>query len=632
PPPAAAAATAATPAQPRWLETLARLLPIRSQFVCFGSIRDHVLLAQVQTPVLVPLLRALWETLQPLGFRFLVVWDPVDGVRAYPPNDETREAAKKLLDVPTQPTPLGLEALAQLVARVARLREARVALVIDHASRVSRANSGLDVAEHRFFVACEKASLDATPGNVAGSIAAAPLFNPVVWLANREQDLPSWFALDSERIETLAVPPPDHETRSVAARALGPLFAGFDEAAAADVDRYARAFGDATDGLSLAALADIAQLAAAQRLPLGRVDDAVRAYKVGALDNPWKKDHVRVKIRAAAEVIERRVKGQRQAVVKTIDILTRSVMGLTGAQAKGGGSRPRGVLFFAGPTGVGKTELAKTLTEVLFGDERAYIRFDMSEFAAEHSAARLLGAPPGYVGYDVGGELTNALRARPFSVVLFDEIEKAHPRLLDKFLQILEDGRLTDGRGQTAYFSEAVIVFTSNLGIVVEDESGQRVQSIKPGEPYVEIEARVRAAIADHFKFRLQRPELLNRIGDNIVVFDFIAPEVAGRIFDTMLGNVLARVRNEHGIALELEPAVAARLRQLCTEDLANGGRGIGNRLESVFINPLARALFALPASRPLRVVAVHEEDRIWSVELQPLGGAPANDTGDTTA
>ena len=130
----------------------------------------------------------------------------------------------------------------------------------------------------------------------------------------------------------------------------------------------------------------------------------------------------------------------------------------------------------------------------------------MSEFAEEHTGARLLGAPPGYIGYDAGGELTNAVREKPFSVVLFDEIEKAHPRILDKFLQILEDGRLTDGRGETAYFSEAILVFTSNLGIYVEDEHGRRVQNVSPGDPHEVVETRVRSAIQDYFKFRLSRP------------------------------------------------------------------------------------------------------------------------------
>jgi ATP-dependent Clp protease ATP-binding subunit ClpA len=349
------------------------------------------------------------------------------------------------------------------------------------------------------------------------------------------------------------------------------------------------------------------------------VEDAVRCYKVGALDNPWRRDYLRDKIRRARSALEERVKGQHQATTKAVDILMRTVMGLTGAQGRAGSGRPRGVLFFAGPTGVGKTELAKTLTQLIFGDERAYIRFDMSEFAEEHTGARLLGAPPGYIGFDAGGELTGAVRERPFSLILFDEIEKAHPRILDKFLQILEDGRLTDGRGDTAYFSEAIIVFTSNLGIYVDDAQGRRVQNVRPDDPYEVVEARVRGAIGDHFKYRLSRPEILNRIGDNIVVFNFIGPEVATRIFAGMLDNVVKRVAEEHHLALEIPDGVRERLLGLCTRDLADGGRGIGNALESVFINPLARALFetALEGRSAITVVDIVEDEKVFSVRLR---------------
>jgi ATP-dependent Clp protease ATP-binding subunit ClpA len=277
------------------------------------------------------------------------------------------------------------------------------------------------------------------------------------------------------------------------------------------------------------------------------------------------------------------------------------------------------VLFFAGPTGVGKTELAKTLTEILFGDEKAYIRFDMSEFAEEHAGARLLGAPPGYVGYEAGGELTNAVKQRPFSVILFDEIEKAHPRLLDKFLQILEDGRLTDGRGDTVYFSESVIVFTSNLGIFVEDENGERVQNVRPEDPYEEVERKIRTAIEDHFKFKLSRPEILNRIGDNIVVFNFIGAESAKQILEGMLANVTARVKAEHKIDLTLSPAARETITSWCLKDLSNGGRGIGNRLESVLVNPLSRALFegeARAQGSKVSIDAITETDRVFSVRL----------------
>ena len=314
----------------------------------------------------------------------------------------------------------------------------------------------------------------------------------------------------------------------------------------------------------------------------------------------------------------RSVKGQSRAVQQTLDILKRSVTGLTAAQASSSGNKPRGVLFFAGPTGVGKTELAKAITRLLFGDESACVRFDMSEFSAEHSDARLIGAPPGFVGHDAGGELVNAIRQRPFSVVLFDEIEKAHPLILDKFLQILDDGRLTDGRGDTVYFSESVIIFTSNLGVYVRNEVGEPVLNVSPDDHYEDVSTRIHRAIGNHFRFALQRPELLNRIGDNIVVFDFIRADVAGQIMDKMLGNIIERVREEHDVTLVVGEQPYATLVEQCLSDLTHGGRGIGNRLESVLINPLARALFdfEFEAGQTITVDRLVEADDAFEVSL----------------
>jgi ATP-dependent Clp protease ATP-binding subunit ClpA len=438
-------------------------------------------------------------------------------------------------------------------------------------------------------------------------------------LLNRPQDIPSWLTLDSARIASLPIAPPDYETRKTAADILGKLFDGYASSDEAARTKFCARFAELTEGLSLMALGDIAQLARRKAMRSTDIEEAVQCFKVGIVDNPWKKSYMRERIATAQTFIEGRVKGQPEAITKTLDILMRSVMGLTGAQARASDNRPRGVLFFAGPTGVGKTELAKSLTQLIFGDERAYLRFDMSEFAEEHASARLLGAPPGYVGYDAGGELTNAVREKPFSVILFDEIEKAHPRILDKFLQILEDGRLTDGRGDTAYFSEAVIVFTSNLGIYVENEHGQRVQNVQHGDAYEIVESRVRGAIQDYFKFKLSRPEILNRIGDNIVVFNFISAKIASRILAGMVQNVINRVKEEHKLTLTLSPEAAQNLLALCTRDLTNGGRGIGNQVESCFINPLGRALFAMDLSQKTNVTVlrvVEGVNRMVSLEL----------------
>ncbi|MEY2633641.1 MAG: hypothetical protein RIR00_2295 [Pseudomonadota bacterium] len=604
---------------PRWLRDLERLLPIRSQFILSGNIRDSFLAPLPGGPALVPLLRALWETLKAQGYACLLVHDPADGIRVYPNEAQPRELAERLfeLKLASGSQPISLESLGKLMQNLAAQRECRCALLLDFASRLTRQPDHLGEGEHRFFVTAEKLSLFAAPVIPRGQ-SSLPLFNPVIWLLNRAQDLPSWFSLDSERVASLVIAKPDYESRLNAAAQLVPLFAGYDAAQPGERDAAVRSLADGSEGMTLTALSDITELANRQNLGLRDIDDAIRCYKVGALDNPWRKDHLRSRIRDAGPFIEERVKGQKAAVVKTLDILKRSVMSLTGAQARSGGSRPRGVLFFAGPTGVGKTELAKTLTQLVFGDERAYIRFDMSEFAEEHSGARLLGAPPGYIGFDAGGELTNAVREKPFSVVLFDEIEKAHPRILDKFLQILEDGRLTDGRGDTAYFSETILVFTSNLGIYIEDEQGRRIQNVRPGDPYETVESRVRDAISDYFKYRLSRPEILNRIGDNIVVFNFITPDVARQIFVGMLKNIRRRLQEEFKLDLVLGENVATALLQRCTRDLANGGRGIGNQLESSFINPLSRALFALDLEGKSRITisGLSESDKVVSLEV----------------
>jgi len=243
----------------------------------------------------------------------------------------------------------------------------------------------------------------------------------------------------------------------------------------------------------------------------------------------------------------------------------------------------------------------------------------MSEFSQEHADQRLLGAPPGYVGYEGGGELTNAIRQRPFAVVLFDEIEKAHPKIMDIFLQLLDDGRLTSGRGETVYFSETLIVFTSNLGVYEMTPDGRKIQRVTPDMPYEKIQEKLLEAIQDHFKYKLGRPEILNRIGENIVVFDFIRPQHAEKILQKMLRNICLKLEDERRISLQIAPYVEKRLLEEVSRDLSMGGRGIGNKLEKLFINPLAELLFELS---PSEGQTVHIKDITKSEEEWRLHGS----------
>ena len=483
----------------------------------------------------------------------------------------------------------GPDQLAAALERLVNHSGGPHALVIDFASRLLARSGDLTPAENQLFTRALMLSHQAR-SRPSGS-ERRPFFNTIIWIVEREGDLPDWFLVGNPRIRHIPVSKPDQLTRRALAPALLRPLTGFAQASPETQRKAEDAFVEGTEGMLLLDMNAIAVLARVEGVTLERVADAVRRYKVGVTEDPWLKID-RDKIRNAEAFVRQRVKGQDVAVVHMLDIVKRAMTGVGGGRR---GNRPRGVAFLAGPTGVGKTELAKTITSLLFGDEGAYIRFDMSEFSAEHADQRLVGAPPGYVGYDAGGELTNAIREKPFSVVLFDEIEKAHPRVLDKFLQILDDGVLTSGRGDRVYFSEALIVFTSNLGIYRTNEAGARILNVSSAEPYEQVSEKVHAEIDQHFKLVLNRPEILNRIGENIIVFDFIREEVAHQIFEQMVGATLGDLQSQE-LRVELSEDARDTLRALCLRDLSNGGRGIRNQLEAYLLNPLARMLFDVDA------------------------------------
>ena len=309
-------------------------------------------------------------------------------------------------------------------------------------------------------------------------------------------------------------------------------------------------------------------------------------FKYGEKENPWEKlEQTRVK--NIKKELADRVVGQDEAIEKIEKTVVKAYMGLTGLHKTSSRSMPKGVFFFVGPTGVGKTELSKALAKFLFGDEQACIRFDMSEYAQENSDQKLIGAAPGYVGYEEGGQLTNAIKEHPFSVVLFDEIEKAakpNPRILDIFLQILEDGRLTDSKGETVYFSDTIIVFTSNLG-------ANQVQASADKEGVAKEFIRI---VKEYFDQELKRPELLGRIGyNNIVPFNFIQDkEFQYKICKSKLKPVIRGIEEKYKLDLEFEKEMDAINYILSAVDSAKGGRDILNAINDRLLDPLAMFLF----------------------------------------
>jgi ATP-dependent Clp protease ATP-binding subunit ClpB len=268
--------------------------------------------------------------------------------------------------------------------------------------------------------------------------------------------------------------------------------------------------------------------------------------------------------------VQKRVVGQSEAVTIVANAIRRSRAGLSDPR------RPIGSFLFLGPTGVGKTELSKALADFLFDTDEAMVRLDMSEFMEKHSVARLIGAPPGYVGYEEGGYLTEAIRRRPYSVILLDEIEKAHPDVFNILLQVLDDGRLTDGHGRTVDFRNSVIVMTSNLG-------SQLIQEMAGEDDYDAMKSAVMEVVSAHF-----RPEFVNRI-DDLVVFHPLAREHIRTIVDIQLGYLRDRLA-ERDIQIQLSDAARDKLAD-AGFDPVYGARPLKRAIQQQVENPLAQEI-----------------------------------------
>ena len=323
----------------------------------------------------------------------------------------------------------------------------------------------------------------------------------------------------------------------------------------------------------------LAQASAAENVQFKLLRNKVTDEEIAEVVSKWTGIPVakmlegeRDKLLRMEDVIRRRVVGQDEAVKAVSDAIRRARAGLSDP------NRPSGSFLFLGPTGVGKTELCKALAGFLFDTDEAMVRIDMSEFMEKHSVARMIGAPPGYVGYEEGGQLTEAVRRRPYSVILLDEIEKAHQDVFNVLLQVLDDGRLTDGQGRTVDFRNTVVVMTSNLG-------SQMIQELAAQNNYPLMKSMVMAQVADHF-----RPEFINRI-DEVVVFHPLGREQIRAIADIQIGYLRKRLADRQ-MGLEVTEAALDQLGE-AGFDPVYGARPLKRAIQQELENPLARRILA---------------------------------------
>jgi ATP-dependent Clp protease ATP-binding subunit ClpB len=302
----------------------------------------------------------------------------------------------------------------------------------------------------------------------------------------------------------------------------------------------------------------------------------------------------REKLLKMEERLQQRVIGQTEAVKAVSNAVRRSRSGLQDP------NRPIGSFIFLGPTGVGKTETARALAEFLFDDENAMVRIDMSEYMEKHTVARLIGAPPGYVGYEEGGQLSEAVRRRPYSVVLFDEIEKAHHDVFNVLLQVLDDGRLTDGQGRTVDFKNTIVIMTSNLGSTIIQEyfergyaresvaesigkGGKEVSRALTSRSHKDMENKVMAELKRHF-----RPEFLNRV-DDVIIFQSLDESELARIVDIQLGRLEKRLAQQN-LMLDVDKSAKSLLAKE-GYDPQFGARPLKRAIQEHLLDPLATKL-----------------------------------------
>lgn len=563
----------------RWKETFEHARLLSRMIVLEGNVSDvFVQETGLQAGRLVELDEYLYQHLKDAGYHSIVYYNRIDSF--YNHCDETGEMLNlfyRLAENSEDESKMDLEH-AMISIRTAMKNESHsVAIIVNMAGQLISTPNHLSEHELEYLTTLYLAAKESSEAPVSSEKGWTP--NLLILVANKVHELPAWFYRYAPFVRSVEIEMPGEKLRRNLILAHSMYYTDWKSLQDDEREKLLLRLINKTEGMSCLELDGI--LTSVEGRPVNYIEEHIYSYRHGKKENPWLEINGK-KVKTIARALGTEVLGQEKAVSSVVNIILRAITGLSGIQHSSG-TRPRGVMLFAGPTGVGKTELAKTMAREIFGSEEAMIRFDMSEYSQSHSDQRLLGAPPGYVGYDAGGELTNAIKSRPFSILLFDEIEKANPTILDKFLQILDDGRMTDSKGETVYFTECLIVFTSNIGM--------NTGNISDTNEYIshsDLEKIVIKALRESW-----RPEFVNRIGQNVIVFDYIREEQAEAILNKQLRKVCSAIHEQNNIYITWneDSEFYKKIRGYCIENLQYGGRGIGNIVEHYFITPLGREI-----------------------------------------